>query len=118
MDNPGASAAPAERVPFGVELDLCQLIIDTELKRRRADAAKTIAQSSNGLRVSLSGRTATTRKPMRIGRVGDPSAHHGAPPAGRMRRSTPLSSVFLKFCSLQEALADGLIVEIRPQLGR
>jgi hypothetical protein len=66
MDNSGVSVAPAEHTPFGDELELCQFIIDTELKRRRARAAaRVIAQSSNRLTASLSGGTATSRKPMR-----------------------------------------------------
>ena len=65
MDNRGASAAPPEHTPVGNELELCQFIIDTELKRRRVRAARAIAQSSNRLTVSLLGGTATTGKPMR-----------------------------------------------------
>jgi hypothetical protein len=66
MDDSGVSVAPAEHNPFGDELELCQFIIDTELERRRARAAaRVIAQSSNRLTASLSGGTATSRKPMR-----------------------------------------------------
>jgi hypothetical protein len=66
MDDSGVSVAPAEHNPFGDELELCQFIIDTELERRRAHAAaKVIAQSSNRLAASLSGETATSRKPRR-----------------------------------------------------